>query len=167
MNKTKLYRKRLIPNECIYLEHDEIIMKTDTVIMTKWNTIRPKVELSHGFSCYFLEEGYKVSKFYKQDGSLLYWYCDIISYEFNPVGNSYVFVDLLVDVIVFGDNSIKVVDIDELAKALDEHLISVDFLKLALIRLQNLLSVIYDGKFYEIQNYINETEKRVPDTLNG
>lgn len=159
MNKIKLYRKRLIPDECIYLEHDEIIMKTDSVIMTKWNTIRPKVELSHGFSCYFLEEGYKVSKFYKKDGSLLYWYCDIISYEFISVENTYVFVDLLVDVIVFSDGFVKVVDIDELARALDEHLISADLLKLALIRLQKLLSVIYDGEFYEIQNFINQTEK--------
>lgn len=78
MNELKLYRKRIIPEECILLEHDKILYQDAEVIVTKWNTIRPKKTLHHGYSCYFLERGFKVSKFYDHEGNLISWYCDII-----------------------------------------------------------------------------------------
>lgn len=40
--------------------------------------MNPKTTFSHGCSCYYLKEGFKISKFYRHDGSLLYWYCDIV-----------------------------------------------------------------------------------------
>ena len=60
----KLYRKRIIPNECIHLKEDIIIFQDESLIITKWNALKPKKELHHGFSCYFLKEGYKVSSFF-------------------------------------------------------------------------------------------------------
>ena len=71
MKRPILYRKRLIPEECILLKDDELLYRDEKKIITRWNTLRPKKDLHHGFSCYFLDKGIKVSKFYKADGSLM------------------------------------------------------------------------------------------------
>ena len=54
-----LYRKRMIPEECVLLKDDKVLELTDDIIITKWNTLKPKRELHHGFSCYFLKHGFK------------------------------------------------------------------------------------------------------------
>ena len=45
-----LYRRRLIPDECLHLKNDHIIHISKDIIVTKWNTIHPKAEFSHGIS---------------------------------------------------------------------------------------------------------------------
>jgi len=100
MTYPTLYRKRMIPEECIHLKDDIIIQCTQDIIITKWNTLKPKKELHHGYSCYFLKEGLKVSQFLRADDSLLYWYCDIVEYFFQPKENALTSLDLLADVIV-------------------------------------------------------------------
>ena len=87
-NELQIYRKRLIPEECILLKDDIIIEQTEDHILTKWKTLNPKTTFSHGCSCYYLKEGFKISKFYRHDGSLLYWYCDIVEYTYQPESNS-------------------------------------------------------------------------------
>ena len=119
-----LYRKRLIPNECILLKDDIIISCDENVILTKWNTLKPKKDLHHGYSCYFLKEGVKVSKFYREDNSLIYWYCDIVDYDLDSEKNTLVVTDLLADVIIYPDGRVKVMDLDELAVALDKEIIN-------------------------------------------
>lgn len=79
-NELQIYRKRLIPEECILLKDDIIVEQNEDYILTKWKTLNPKTTFSHGCSCYYLKEGFKISKFYRHDGSLLYWYCDIVEY---------------------------------------------------------------------------------------
>ena len=159
MDEIKLYRKRIIPEECILLADDVILYADPEVIVTKWNTIRPKKTLHHGYSCYFLERGFKVSKFYDHDGNLISWYCDIVKYSFDPASNTYVVTDLLVDVIVYPDGFVRVVDLDELADALRDKLISQEDLQLALRRLDKLLSLIYKGAFGKLQRYIENCEQ--------
>ena len=119
MQQTILYRKRFIPNETICLKDDKIIVKNDAHIITKWNVFRPKLEFSKGVSCYFLKEGYKVSKFLNDDDALVYYYCDIIDTVYDAKENAYYFADLLVDVIIYPDGFVKVVDLAELADALE------------------------------------------------
>ena len=63
-----LYRKRLIPEECVLLKDDVILLCNEDIIITQWKALKPKKDLHHGYSCYFLKEGYKVSKFYRRDG---------------------------------------------------------------------------------------------------
>ena len=142
-----LYRKRLIPEECILLKDDRILARDDDKIITGWHTIKPRKDLHHGYSCYYLREGFKVSKFYREDGSMLYWYCDIVSYDHNPDTDTYIVTDLLADVIVYPDGFVKVVDIDELVTALNEKLITEETLKTSLINLNSLLSIVYAGEF--------------------
>lgn len=159
MNKPVLYRKRIIPEEIVLLDKDEIIYSNDSHIVTVWNTIRPKKILHHGCSCYFLEEGFKVSKFYREDGTLIYWYCDIISYDHNQEENSYVFTDLLADVLIYPDGQVQVVDVGEIADALTDGTLTIEQMIPALRSLDKLLNIIYSGHFGEIQDMINQIEE--------
>lgn len=149
-----LYRKRLIPSECIELKDDQILYRDDRIIVTKWNTIRPKKDLDHGYSCYFMKKGFKVSRFYGHENQHVCWYCDIIDTAYDAELNAYTFTDLLVDVILTPDGSIKVVDVDELADAMENKLISQSMLLRALRRLDYLLSIIYQDRFGDIQREI-------------
>lgn len=161
MNKPVLYRKRIIPDEIVLLDKDEIIYVDESHIVTKWNTIRPKKILHHGCSCYFLDEGFKVSKFYREDGSLIYWYCDIISYTYEKETDSYIFTDLLADVLVYPDGEVQVVDVGEIADALTDKTLTIEQMIPALRSLDKLLNIIYSGHFSSIQNKIDDIEKGI------
>lgn len=151
----KLYRRRLIPDECVPLLQDIILRYENDVLVTSWRTIRPKKEMDHGYSCYYLNEGYKVSKFCRADHTLLYYYCDIISPRYEENTNSLTVTDLLVDVIVFPDASVRVVDVDELVTALNDGRLTLDQLKEALQSLSRLLSQIYAGRLEDLLSPLN------------
>lgn len=158
MKKPVLYRRRLIPDECILLKDDEILLYGGGIIVTKWNALKPKPDLHHGYSCYFLEEGYKVSKFYSADSSLLYYYCDIICHEFLENENKIIVTDLLADVIVYPDGFVKVVDLDEMVPALENGSLTLEQLKKALLSCNALLTLIYSGGFSDLTGYIEQFE---------
>lgn len=156
MNKISgIYRCRLIPPERILLKDDIIVEQNDEFIITKWNTIRPKPGFSHGCSCYFLQEGIKVSKIYRADHSLLYWYCDIVDYHFDPADSSLTVTDLLADVILYPDGRMEVVDLDELAEAMERGLITKEQMTTCLRNLNHLLTIIYRDKFDRLQSRLN------------
>jgi protein associated with RNAse G/E len=159
MNFPALYRKRLIPDECILLKDDIIISCDENVILTKWNTLKPKKDLHHGYSCYLLNEGIKVSKFYREDNSLIYWYCDIVDYQFNEDKSALVATDLLADVLIYPDGFVKVLDLDELADACEMGMISGELLQESLRTTNRLLETIYQGNFGKYMQYINEAEE--------
>lgn len=147
MTNPILYRRRIIPDECVLLKDDIILSCDEDHIVTKWNALRPKKDLHHGASCYFLKEGFKVSKFCREDDSLLYFYCDIVDYNYDAAQNNLIVTDLLADVIIYPDGFVKVVDLDELVTALEARSISLDTLKSSLNKLDKLLNIIYSGKF--------------------
>lgn len=156
MNPLQIYRKRLIPAECILLKDDIILEQNEDVILTKWNTLNPKSTFSHGCSCYFLQDGIKISKFYRHDNSLLYWYCDIVSYDYDAENNSLTVTDLLADVIVYPDGTVQVVDLDELAEAFEKGLLTSGQMCACMRRLNNLLSYIYRDKFDRLQAHLEK-----------
>lgn len=156
MNYPVLYRKRIIPDECVLLKDDEILFYEDHILVTKWNTLKPKKDLDHGFSCYFFQEGYKISKFYDREHKLLYYYCDIIDSEMRPEDNSIIVTDLLADVIVYPDGFVKVVDIDEIADALNKESITIEQVKKSLYSLDRLLSIIYEDKLDTLTIYMDK-----------
>lgn len=160
MDYPVLYRRRLIPDESICLKDDEIIYFSDSEcrIVTKWHALKPKKDLHHGFSAYFWDEGFKVSKFYDENNQLLYWYCDIISSQLDSHANTYTATDLLADVIIYPDGFVKVVDLEEVTEAFDKGLLSIDMLKESINSLSNLLNLIYSGKFKEYQDFLNQFE---------
>lgn len=148
----KIYRKRFIPPECILLKDDTIVTADDEIVITKWRTLKPKSAFAYGCSCYFLQKGYKISKYYRSDGSLLYWYCDIVEYAYVEDTHTLLVTDLLADVIVYPDGRLKVVDLDELADALEKKIITQEQLTVALRQLNDLLSLIYRDKFDQLQS---------------
>ena len=134
-----LYRKRLIPSECILLKDDMILSRSDETIVTSWKALHARPDLSHGYSCYYLKRGYKVSLFCRGDGSS-YWYCDIVDYEESKSGDRLVVTDLLVDVIYEeATGRYRILDLDEFTLALEESLLSLSLLRKALLRLDALL----------------------------
>lgn len=149
-----LYRRRIIPDECVMLKDDVILSCDEERIITSWNALHPKKDLHHGMSCYFLQEGFKVSKFCLEDDSLLYWYCDIVDFNYHPGDNSLIVTDLLADVIIYPDGFVKVVDLEELVTALESHSITLDTLKSSLMRLDKLLNLIYSNQFDTLKAYI-------------
>ncbi len=144
-----LYRRRLIPNECILLKDDVILSCTDNIILTKWNALRPKKELHHGFSAYFLKEHIKVSKFCKEDNTFMYWYCDVVDYETDESAGTVTSIDLCVDVVVYPDGRLKVLDLDELVQARREGLLTQGQLEHALLATGDLLDDIYHERFHQ------------------
>ena len=155
MNNPILYRRRIIPEECILLKDDQILSCDDEHIVTAWNALHPKKDLHHGWSCYFLKEGFKVSRFCCEDGSLLYWYCDIVDFDYKKDTNELTVIDLLADVIVYPDGFVKVVDLDELVQASDEGKLTGAQLKESLLKLNRLLTIIYAGDFMKLQGYLD------------
>jgi hypothetical protein len=147
MKDVKIYRKRMIPDECVLLRDDELLEVTEDMIITKWHTLKPRRDFDHGYSCYYLDLGYKVSKFFREDNTLLYWYCDIVNYRFEDNGGTLIASDLLVDVLVYPDGYVKVLDVDELAIAIEKGLCEPALVAEALRKLDKLLNLIYDDKF--------------------
>lgn len=159
MKIPELYRRRLIPEQLIPLKDDVILHCDNEIIVTKWKTLNPKPQFSHGASCYFLKKGIKVSKFYMTGGELLYWYCDIVDYAYEEEQNRLTVTDLLADVIVHPDGSYKVVDLDEMGEAFETGVLPGDLLKTGLIRLDRLLRDIYSGEFKEMQRLLETWEE--------
>ncbi len=151
----KLFRKRIIPAECFELKDDEIVYSDDEVLITRWKTINPKTEFDHGSSVYIYDKGIKISKFYKEDGSLLYWYIDIVEYTPDHDKGELTVTDLLADVVIHPSGRVKVVDLDELADALEKGLITQEQTSNCLRQLNNLLVTIQRDKFDTLSEYLD------------
>lgn len=143
-----LIRKRLIPLETLRLEKDVVVHRSPRLLVTKWTTLKPKKELSHGSSCFLLEEGWKISRFIDHQGRFICWYCDIIATEYDAGTDTFTFTDLLADVLIYPSGLIKVVDLDELAEAVEQKLITSEQLLDSLRKLDALLRLIYDGTLF-------------------
>ena len=143
-----IYRKRMIPDECILLKDDIILESNDDFIVSKWNTLKPRSDFHHGYSAYYLKEGYKISRFYDANNVLVYWYCDIICHS-AANEEDLIITDLLADVIVYPDGFVQILDLDELCDAKEKELITKEEFFLAVKQLGSLLDIIYSGHLDE------------------
>jgi len=146
-NKPTILRKRLIPYETVNLSSDKILHFDDTLLITKWETIRPKKDFKSGVSYYFLDKSLKISRFYSHDCSFLYWYCDIIEANYNKDINTFLMLDLLLDIKVYPDNHIEVLDEDELLEAYNQHLITTEQFEYSQACTNSLITAIQEGDF--------------------
>ncbi|MBH1940716.1 DUF402 domain-containing protein [Mobilitalea sibirica] len=158
MKELQLYRRRFIPDELIHLKKDIILVQEEDLIITKWNKLHPREDISRGYSAFYLDQGFKISKIYDNDNKLVYWYCDIIQYKKEMDTNSLIIEDLLIDVLVYEDGTVRILDLDELADAMDLHLITEKESKNALRTLDTLLKIIYQGRFGILQEPVNNAE---------
>lgn len=152
----KLYRKRYLPDEIVDLKDDEILTLTKKLIITRWNTLKPRKDIARGISAYFMEEGIKVSKILNTEDELVYWYCDIIDTQYAEETNSYIFCDLLVDVLIYPDGSVHVVDLDEIGDLLEKGLLSPALAAKALKTANHLLTLIDCGAFASYQKVLED-----------
>ena len=49
MNAPVLYRRRLIPDECVPLKDDVILLCKPDLLVTGWRALKPRRDLHHGF----------------------------------------------------------------------------------------------------------------------
>lgn len=159
MSGPLLYRKRFIPNELVPLKDDIILLYENDLIITKWLTLHPRKDIAWGISAYYIDKGYKVSKIYDKNNHVVYWYCDIIQTKKEQDSNIIIFEDLLIDVLIYEDGSVHILDLDELADAQDLKLITREEASHALRKLDSLLKIIYQGHFDTLQEAVNRTEK--------
>ncbi|MFW5646176.1 MAG: DUF402 domain-containing protein [Acetivibrio ethanolgignens] len=152
-----LYRKRYLPDEIVHLKDDIILYQDEQRIVTSWETLKPRKDIKRGISAYFTGEGIKVSKVFNARNEVAYWYCDIIRTE--KIDSSLIFHDLLVDIIVYSDGFVKVVDLNELGQLLSAGKIDAAFVSDALTKANRLLSLIYDNSFGQYQAFINKFDQ--------
>ena len=147
MKKPVILRRRYIPSEVVDISGDELLFRSDSLIVTRWSAIKPRADIHGGISITFLDRGYKLGRFYDRDGRFLYWYCDIIEVEYEQASDTYTINDLLVDIKIFPDGKVILLDADELGQALEEGLIGREQTATALKVLDSLLKQIYGGNF--------------------
>ena len=157
MDFSRIFRKRFCPKECIELSDDVRLFEGEHMLITSWKTLRPKKELARGTSLYLPENGMKISRFLRENGELLYWYCDIIAAEPGEDGGT-VFADLLVDIVVYPDGKLQIWDLGEAGDVLRRGEIAPELLADSLRRTDDLLRIIYRGHFPALQQVLINAE---------
>ena len=147
MMKPTVLRRRYIPYEIVDISDDELLFRDNELLVTKWNSIKPRPDFHGGISFTFLNRGYKLGRFYDKDKNFLYWYCDILDVQYDRISDTYTLNDLLVDIKIYPDGRVEVLDADELAQALEEGLVSREQACASLRILDELLKMIYSGRF--------------------
>ena len=153
MSRPRLFRRRFIPDENIELKDDMILALEPNLIITSWNVLKPRRDISRGVSAYFIDKGIKVSKVFDNAGQMVYWYCDIIETHYDEKENIYTFNDLLIDVVVYPDGQVEVLDMDEFADAMEQGILSVGTIAHAMRATDDLLHTIYAGEFEKYTLY--------------
>lgn len=161
MKQVRLFRRRFLPDEITELKDDVILSLSDDIILTKWNVLKPRKDIAYGVSAYFIKLGVKVSKVYNATHELVYWYCDIVEPDIDTDTQTYTFNDLLIDVLVYPDGRVEVVDMDEFADVVEKKIISPEISIAALRKTDNLLHLIYSGRFSELTQCIEQIEKKM------
>lgn len=155
----RLFRKRFLPNEITELKDDKILSYENNILITQWDVLKPRKDISRGISAYFIDLGIKVSKVYNHEEELVYWYCDIIDSAIDSDNAIYTFTDLLIDVLIYPDKHVEVVDMDEFADMIEQNVLNKDFSVKALRSANHLLQLIYSGKFSTLTSYIEKAER--------
>ena len=159
MSRPRLFRRRFIPDENIELKDDMILALEPNLIITSWNVLKPRRDISRGVSAYFIDKGIKVSKVFDNAGQMVYWYCDIIETHYDEKENIYTFNDLLIDVVVYPDGQVEVLDMDEFADAMEQGILSVGTIAHAMRATDDLLHTSYAGEFEKYTHYIDDMLK--------
>jgi len=138
----KLFRVRYMPYEVVELFSDRILFMDNRILITSWEPIHPRDDIMSGISCVFLEEGWKINAMKDAQGNIT-WYCDIVDVRYDAEEDALYFHDLLVDVVLRKGARLEVLDLDELAEAYEQGLVTKEQLLLALKRCNKLLQKIY------------------------
>ncbi|MDD5901417.1 MAG: DUF402 domain-containing protein [Lachnospiraceae bacterium] len=156
----QLFRQRHIPKECIPLSGDTVLFVDDSRLITRWNTLKPRKDFASGISLFDFSKHWKITRVAKADGSLYHWYCDImkmhITYNSAQNCSDYTMEDLLIDITVAPDGTVHILDLDEVADAFSQGLITGEDLTLALRAADELLKLIENGGFSAYQKILEQ-----------
>ncbi len=150
----RIFRTRYIPSETVDLSSDMLLYRDQRYLITHWNPIKPREDIAFGISCVFLEKGWKISAILDHERKLKHWYCDIIEIEYEKSTDTYYLYDLLTDVRILNDGRVEVVDLDELAIAFEEGLITAKQLSMSLKRCNSLLDLVYNQELTKQVSHI-------------
>ncbi|NMA66475.1 MAG: DUF402 domain-containing protein [Clostridiaceae bacterium] len=153
----KIFRIRYIPSETVELSSDILLYRDNQFLITEWVPIKPRNDISNGISCVFLDNGWKISAMMDSKRKIIYWYCDVIDIEYNKTNDTYFLYDLLIDIKIT-DGRVEILDLDELAKAYEEKLISKEQVLMSLKRTDNLLRLAYK---VNLPVYVNEIIRKL------
>jgi len=150
----RIFRTRFIPSETLDLSKDVLHYRDQNYLITEWLPINPREDIAFGISCVFLQHGWKISAILDREKKLKYWYCDIMEIVYNENTDTYHLYDLLTDVRILPDGTVEVIDLDELAMAYEQGLITSQQLSMSLRQADSLLRRVYGrefpGKVHEI-----------------
>ncbi len=141
----RIYRIRYVPAEVVDLSSDTLLFWDQRYLITEWKPIKPRKDIARGISCVFLERGWKISAFLDEEKKIKCWYCDIIDIDYSCDTDTYRLYDLLVDVKIKPNGKVEVLDLDELALAFEQGLITQKQLTASLMQTKNLLDFIYSS----------------------
>ena len=122
------------------------------VLITKWKTLKPRPDFDRGISCYIIDKGIKISKFFHNE-RLIYHYIDIIETCPQPSSNEIIFNDLLIDVVVENTGAVKLVDLEQIPLAIERGLITCEQAMSALRISAWLLDKLYKDSLDELLEY--------------
>ncbi|MBO5142563.1 MAG: DUF402 domain-containing protein [Clostridia bacterium] len=143
----KMFRKRYIPEEIVDISSDEVLEKNENLIVTRWKPIKPRADIGGGISYTFYKKGYKISKIFDNEGKFIYWYCDIIEYTYDKEKDEYIFIDLLVDLKIYPDGKMEVLDFPELSEAFKSNMITGEQLIHAIKSINVLIEMVQNNYF--------------------
>lgn len=138
----RIIRKRIIPSEEVDISADELLVKNEEVIITRWFPIKPRKDIGWGVSLVSLNDNYKVSAFYSKNGEFLYWYCDIIKVTYYCDVDTYIVKDLLVDIRKYPHDTPEILDRDELDLAFRKGLLDDSEYQLALSACNKVVTML-------------------------
>ncbi len=149
----KLFRRRFIPDELVFLHDDEILSVTEDKIVTRWQSLNPRNDFAFGESTYYRKKGLKVTRVMDKDKNFLHWYIDVVrecgaealqvgesarlnsaaadylAAEKNPDNQVIVYEDLLLDLVVLPNGLIEIRDMDEIMDVYEQGVISEEILR--------------------------------------
>lgn len=156
MDRPVIYRKRYIPEETVNLKDDLLCYRDEHMLITRWNTLKPRSDLAGGISLYLPDKNWKISRITDADGRLLRYYCDIIHTDYYKEKDEFIFTDLLVDVVIYPQGRYRVLDLDELGDALDASYIDAATVSEALHAANELIRCIEEGGFSHYTEIIDK-----------
>lgn len=149
MQELKIKIRKFVPEKkIINVSKDKIRQWDDNLLITEWLPRRAREDMSGGISFAFFDKGYKISWVYKGNYEFAFWYCDIIGQgKFSKSKKTFSYPDLMADVKISPDGKVTILDLHELADALEKSLITKKQSCDALRSLNSLLEIIDKGEF--------------------
>lgn len=158
MSTPKRFKRRLMPEEVIDITSDTLHFMDSKLLITSWSSQDMDTEADFNYSWAYLDDGFQIHRKMDKDGNFLYWYIDILAIEYSEQQHAYTLTDLIVDVVVHPDGYVDVIDLDEMAEAMEQGFISQEQVVLALRHLDTVLRLNYAKKFPppEVERFLSD-----------